>query len=94
MKLPAEASPILGTGGDDVPVCIKDYARSESVVERVDPIFTERRFNPIPVRIIIGKDGKVKHVHFLAAFPDQAKKHYRGAIAVAVQALPARRTAD
>ncbi|HWZ57185.1 MAG TPA: energy transducer TonB, partial [Verrucomicrobiae bacterium] len=73
MKLPAEASPILGTGGDDVPVCIKDYAGSESVVERVDPIFTERRFNPIPVRIIIGKDGKVKHIHFLGAFPDQAK---------------------
>ena len=73
MKLPAEASPILGTGGDDVPVCIKGYSRSENVIERVDPFFTERRFNPIPVRIIIGKDGKVKHVHFLAAFPDQAK---------------------
>jgi hypothetical protein len=25
------------------------------------------------VRIIIGKDGKVKHIHFLNAFPDQAK---------------------
>lgn len=73
MKLPAEASPIMGTGGDGVPFCIKDYARSENVIERVDPIFTERRFNPIPVRIIIGKDGKVKHVHFLSAFPDQAK---------------------
>jgi hypothetical protein len=73
MKLPAEASPILGTGGDDVPVCIKDYARPENVIERVDPIFTERRFNPIPVRIIIDKDGKVMHIHFLSAFPDQAK---------------------
>lgn len=73
MKLPADASPILGGGGDDVPVCIKDYARSENVVERVDPVFTERRFNPIPVRIIINKDGKVKHIHFLSAFPDQAK---------------------
>jgi len=73
MKLPAEASPILGSGGDDVPVCIKDYARSENVVERVDPVFTERRFNPIPVRIIIDKEGKVKHIHFLSAFPDQAK---------------------
>ena len=73
MKLPAEASPIMGTGGDDVPVCIKDYARSENIVERVDPVFIERRFNPIPVRIIVGKEGKVKHVHFLSAFPDQAK---------------------
>jgi hypothetical protein len=73
MKLPAEASPILGIGGNDVPVCIKDYARPENVLERADPVFTERRFNPIPVRIIIGKDGKVKHIHFLSAFPDQAK---------------------
>lgn len=73
MKLPAEASPILGSGGDDVPVCIKDYARPENVIERVEPVFTERRFNPIPVRVIINKDGKVKHIHFLSAFPDQAK---------------------
>ena len=73
MKLPAEASPILGTGGDDVPVCVKDYARPENILERVDPVFTARRFNPIPVRIIINKEGKVKHIHFLSAFPDQAK---------------------
>ena len=73
MKLPAEASPILGDGGDDVPVCIKDYAHAENVIERVEPVFAERRFNPIPVRIIIDKEGKVKHIHFLSAFPDQAK---------------------
>jgi hypothetical protein len=39
----------------------------------VDPVFTEHRFNAVPVRIIIDKEGKVKHVHFLSAFPDQAK---------------------
>lgn len=71
--LPAEASPILGTGGSDAPLCIKDYAREENIIERVDPVFTERRFNSIPVRFIIDKDGKVKHIHFLSAFPDQAK---------------------
>ncbi|MDQ1387706.1 MAG: hypothetical protein QOF56_1160 [Acidobacteriaceae bacterium] len=73
MKLPAEASPTAGTGGSDVPVCIKDYAREGNIVEWVDPIFTEHRFNPVPVRIIIDKEGKVKHIHFLSAFPDQAK---------------------
>ena len=25
------------------------------------------------MRIIIDKEGKVKHIHFLSAFPDQAK---------------------
>lgn len=73
MNLPAEAGPISGRGGGEVPVCIKDYARDENVIERVDPVFTERKFNPVPVRIIIAKDGKVKHIHFLSAFPDQAK---------------------
>jgi len=72
LKLPAEASPILGNGGDDVPVCIKGYARDENIIERVDPVMAERRFNSVPVRIIIDKEGKVKHIHFLSAFPDQA----------------------
>jgi hypothetical protein len=73
MSLPDEAGPISGRGGGDVPVCIKDYASGENVLERVDPVFAERRFNPVPVRIIIDKEGKVKHIHFLSAFPDQAK---------------------
>jgi hypothetical protein len=52
---------------------MKDYARDENVIERVDPIFSDRRFNPVPVRVIIDKEGRVKHIHFLSAFPDQAK---------------------
>jgi len=71
MTLPAEAGPISGRGGGEVPVCIKDYARDENVLERVDPVFGQRRFNPAPVRIIIDEQGKVKHIHFLSAFPDQ-----------------------
>jgi hypothetical protein len=73
MKLPAETGPTAGTGGGDVPVCIKDYANDDNVIGRVEPVFTERRFNSVPVRIIIDKEGKVKHIHFLSAFPDQAK---------------------
>ncbi|MBV8847294.1 MAG: hypothetical protein JO307_31175 [Bryobacterales bacterium] len=73
MKLPAEASPTGGTGGGAVPVCIQDYAQAENMIARAEPVFTDRKFNPVPVRIIIGKDGKVKHVHFISAFPDQTK---------------------
>jgi hypothetical protein len=71
MKLPAESS--LAAGASEVPVCIKDYANGENVITRVDPVLTEHRFNPIPVRIIIDKEGKIKHIHFLSASPDQAK---------------------
>ncbi|MGB7753716.1 MAG: energy transducer TonB [Candidatus Acidiferrales bacterium] len=73
MILPAEAGTIAGTGGGAAPVCIKDYASDENVIEREDPVFAERRFNSIPVRIIIDNEGKVKHVHVLSAFPEQAK---------------------
>jgi hypothetical protein len=73
MRLPEEANPTAGRGGGAEPVCIKDYAREENMIARVDPVFTEHRFNPVPVRIVIDKQGKVKHIHFLSAFPDQAK---------------------
>ena len=62
-----------GTGGGTFPVCIKDYANDDNVLARVDPIFTEHKFNPVPVRIVIDKEGKVRHIHFLSAFPDQEK---------------------
>jgi hypothetical protein len=71
MKLSADAGPTAGAGGGAVPVCIKDYAKSRNLVNRVDPAFTEHRFNPVPVRIIINKEGKVKHIHLIRAFPDQ-----------------------
>lgn len=73
MKLPAEADPTRGAGGGSMPVCLQDYAREENMIARIDPVFIEHRFNPVPVRIIIDKDGKVKHIHFLSAFADQAK---------------------
>jgi len=73
MKLPAEAGPTAGAGGGTVPVCIKDYANNEHVMTRVEPVFTDRKFNAVPVRIIIDREGKIKHIHFLSAFPDQAK---------------------
>jgi hypothetical protein len=73
LRLPPEPSPTGGIAGDEVPVCVKGYASGENLVSRVDPVFTEHRFNPVPVRIIIDKKGIVRHIHFLSAFPDQAK---------------------
>jgi hypothetical protein len=73
MTVPEDAGPTTGTGGGSFPVCIKDYARDERVITQVDPVFTERAFNSVPVRIIIDKMGKIKHIHFLSALPSQAK---------------------
>jgi hypothetical protein len=33
----------------------------------------DHRFNPIPVRLIIDRYGRVKHIHIISAFPEQAK---------------------
>ncbi len=71
MKVP-ETGPASHSGEDDFPTCIRDYARGENLTYKVDPVLTDRKFNPIPVRIIIGKNGRVKHIHLLSAFPEQA----------------------
>ena len=73
MTLPQDAGPDAGKGGGQVPVCIKDYATGDNVTQRVEPAFAVRQFNPIPARIVIDKYGKVKHVHVISAFPQQAK---------------------
>jgi hypothetical protein len=70
MKQPNEAT---GSGGGQFPVCIKDYANTRNLIQRVDPVFTTHTANAVPVRIIIDKEGRVKHIHFISAFPDQAE---------------------
>jgi hypothetical protein len=73
MRLSSDAGATSGTGGGDSPVCIKGYAASDQKIAGDNPILSEPRFNPVPVRIIIDATGKVKHIHFLSAFPEQSK---------------------
>jgi len=73
MKLPPEAGLTSGSGGGGFPQCVPDYVRDENILKRVEPVFTERRFNPVPVRIVIDREGKVKHIHLLSAFPAQSR---------------------
>jgi len=62
-----------GTTVPETPVCIKDYAAGSNVVHKVMPVITDRKYNPIPVRLTIDRYGRVKHIHVISAFPDQAK---------------------
>jgi len=73
MSFLAEANPGAGAGGTAAPVCVRNYATAENVIERVDPVFIEHKFNPVPLRVIIDREGTVRYIHFLSAFPDQAK---------------------
>jgi len=55
------------------PICVANYASGDNVIEKVDPVLKDRRFNAIPVRIMIDRKGRVEHVHVISAFPDQAE---------------------
>ena len=63
----------LESAASDTPVCLANYAVPGNILHREDPIFSEHKYNPIPVRVIIDRDGKVKHIHFLSAFPSQSQ---------------------
>ena len=59
-----------GDSGDPDPVCMKDQADTRNIMTRVDPPAIAP-FMPIPVRLIIGADGGVKHVNVIRATDDQ-----------------------
>jgi Gram-negative bacterial TonB protein C-terminal len=73
MKLPGEADAMSGTGGGEFPLCVKGYATEGNVLHKVDPVMVGPRFTTVPARVIIGADGKVKHIHVISSFPEQAK---------------------
>jgi len=55
------------------PPCAKDYAVGDNVLHKVDPVSMGPKFVPIPVRIIVGADGSVEHVHVIHATNDQRR---------------------
>ena len=78
LSLPAEASAESeGTGdGSSVPACVKDYASGDNLVHQVAPVPAGPKYLRIPVRIIVGADGGVKHVHIISAFWEQRRPIY------------------
>lgn len=53
------------------PACVRDYATPQTVRRRVEPIMAGPQFVKVSVRIVIGSDGKVKHIHVIRAVPAQ-----------------------
>jgi hypothetical protein len=51
--------------GDSIPVCVKDYATPERLRLRVEPTPAAPKFTVVPVRIIIGTDGGIRHIHVI-----------------------------
>jgi hypothetical protein len=57
-----------------VPLCIKDYATPDHLVARVDLVRAGPKFTSVPVRIIIGTDGRVRHIHVIRGSAEQEEK--------------------
>jgi hypothetical protein len=53
------------------PICVKDYAAGENLLSKVEPRIVGPARAPIPVRIIVGTDGGVKHVHVVHSTAEQ-----------------------
>ncbi len=49
------------------PPCVRDYARAENILTKVDPAPSGPTYTPIPVRIVIGSDGAVRDVNVIRA---------------------------
>jgi hypothetical protein len=56
-----------------VPLCVRDYAVAENILQRVEPAVAGPRFTSIPVRIVIDREGSVKHVHVIHASDEQRR---------------------
>jgi hypothetical protein len=72
-RIQLSAPAASGSDGNEVPLCIQDYASGSNLVHRVDPSFAGPRFTSIPARIVIDRNGKVRFIHVISAFPAQAE---------------------
>jgi hypothetical protein len=47
------------------PICASNYAGAQHLLTKIDPPAIGPTFAPIPVRLVIGTDGSVEHVHVI-----------------------------
>ncbi len=59
--------------GRSVPECIKGYATAETIRRKVEPVPAAPQFAAIPVRLVIGADGGVAHIHVIRAVAGQRR---------------------
>jgi hypothetical protein len=60
------------SSSDPAPECLRDYA-SENIVRRVEPEGVGAMAISVPVRMIVGTDGSVRHVHVIRASAAQRR---------------------
>jgi Gram-negative bacterial TonB protein C-terminal len=56
-----------------IPVCIKGYAAGDNLLRRVEPRPAAPYFARIAVRLIVGTDGGIEHIHVIKGSEEQRK---------------------
>jgi hypothetical protein len=56
------------------PICLKNYATPEHLVSHVDPAPASPKFTTVPVRVIVGADGRIRHIHVIRGSAEQREK--------------------
>ena len=49
------------------PACVADAATTDNLLVKIDPPASGPAYTPIPVRLVVGTDGAVRHVHVIRA---------------------------
>jgi hypothetical protein len=62
-----------GRGPPTVPRCLRGYAVADNLLQRVEPSAIDSGHLPVPVRMTIGPDGAVTHVHVIRASAEQRR---------------------
>jgi hypothetical protein len=76
MSLPTQSNlqtVSVSDAGRTPPLCMKDYVTAQTTVRRLDPLQVDLNGVRVPVRIVIGRDGKVQHVHVISATAAQRR---------------------
>jgi hypothetical protein len=56
-----------------VPDCLRNYATAQTLLHKAEPAAVGPPFARIPVRIVIGADGAIDHIHVIHATAQQQK---------------------
>jgi hypothetical protein len=57
----------------DAPPCVRDYVVAENIIHRVEPDEAGLKPAQVPVRLVVAKDGSVRHVHVIGATAAQKR---------------------
>ena len=57
----------------DAPHCVRDHVAADNIIHRVEPDAAGLKAAQVPVRLVVARDGSVRHVHVINATAAQKR---------------------